>query len=621
MTFDKIITIFAFGVILICFNYLIKELLSKHKEKCKQRNLLNHLLTVTHDQFNYCTNLRELALIIQKAKLDFLENPKKEDYQKAFSLFNPPRVNFLVNIKDYAFTTKYNPLITECILRYITALETALAQARAYNDEAAAALNSNISIENAINLAKLHSKDSFAKIILSINMCIYIADKIIKYIFNYSEKFLGKKYHVVPFFEIDHISGFVEYIEEEITIGLNSQDWKKPYTPVDITPEPKLNKLINCIKIIIKILNKKNKNDLTLVDKKSGVHLVSLEDYKHLGLLSILMTKSLHFSLPMGLKIDKTKAGFAINSEENNFKIILGGEFEPSIFRGQNYDYPKFIPTFQREDLINNPVKHCVEYIKREEFKTYFAQTPYYQILSNLKLLDHTFQFDLDAIAQHYGFATNHLDVTKDIQTALFFAYTICINGKYYPISDFEKYHPTLYVSNFAAFIDKKSFLTPVGFQAVSRPLKQSAMAICIDSSNNETKNSFIKIDLPRNPNISYAIYNSFKQGDILFPDEPIKIVENKIRTRKYLNEGIFKEYCKKFNKNESELRTLLSPYYIINTSLLEADTRLYLQMTNEIYDKLIPWIKENIFYRTKIHSKADKIGIAIEPMPLNIKK
>lgn len=602
---------------LIYINYLIRNFFEQERILEKERDLLNYLLSAADDQFRFFTNLKQLALNMQAYKNDFLENPTDENRQKAFCFFNPPKLNFKINIADYAFTIKKDYMIVECIFRYIMALESALCTARAYNDEIASLLAGNISKENALTIARLHSEKTFSDIILSINMGIFILAQLIKHTLNYS-KYLGKRHSLVSYYEVDNITGYIEYAEKEINTTLQSKEWKKAFIKPDIKKESFIHRLKNVLKICYKIKKCHKKDICKLVPSINGFELITMQDYQQMGRLSILATKGLHFMLPFRLNTDSTKTGFFIKSENNKAKILLGGEFEPCIFRGQNNDYEKFIPSFQRKELIENPAKHCAEYIKREEFKNYFKLTPYYQILSGMKIMDYYFEFDLDAIAQHYEFATDYLDVTKDILTALFFAYTYCIDGSYYPVDNFEKYNPTLYISNFA-LLARENNLTAVGFQAVSRPQRQTAMALKIDNPNSNVKADFRIISLPRSAEIAHAVYNSFKQGKTLFPEEPIQVIQKRIRKRKYLNEQLFKEYCQKFDKNESELRELLSRDYIINNSTLDIDTDLFLKMTGEIYDKLIPWIKKNIFYRTvkRGDKESDKMYISINPLPL----
>jgi hypothetical protein len=56
-----------------------------------------------------------------------------------------------------------------------------------------------------------------------------------------------------------------------------------------------------------------------------------------------------------------------------------------------------------------------------------------------MEVYGNKFEFDLEALAQHYNFKTNYLDVTRDIEVAEFFAYTyIDDTGKYQPITNFD---------------------------------------------------------------------------------------------------------------------------------------------------------------------------------------
>lgn len=56
-----------------------------------------------------------------------------------------------------------------------------------------------------------------------------------------------------------------------------------------------------------------------------------------------------------------------------------------------------------------------------------------------MEVYGNKFEFDLEALAQHYNFKTNYLDVTRDREVVEFFAYTyIDDNGKYQPRTDFE---------------------------------------------------------------------------------------------------------------------------------------------------------------------------------------
>lgn len=130
-----------------------------------------------------------------------------------------------------------------------------------------------------------------------------------------------------------------------------------------------------------------NQNKNILVPKSNIYNLVSIESYAMLGNLSILMTKAEQFMYNFGLIENLSKQGFFIETKNKTAKIVLGKEFEPSLYRGQNDGRNRLIPSFMREKLVNDEVKHCIEFIKREEFKFAFQATPYFKNLSKLQIL------------------------------------------------------------------------------------------------------------------------------------------------------------------------------------------------------------------------------------------
>lgn len=146
-------------------------------------------------------------------------------------------------------------------------------------------------------------------------------------------------------------------------------------------------------------------------------------------------------------------------------------------------------------------------------------QTPYYQ-LQNIKVIDCNFEFDLEALAQHYEFKTNYIDLTKNIEVAEFFAYTyLDDNMNYQPISDFKQYHPHIYRARISDLMSyNKNILTIVGFQAALRPLRQTAMAINLSNGNKTIKDDiFEEIEIELTPEKAkqkaFDIYNKFEGG------------------------------------------------------------------------------------------------------------
>lgn len=225
-------------------------------------------------------------------------------------------------------------------------------------------------------------------------------------------------------------------------------------------------------------------------------------------------------------------SGTFFQTEKNKLALMIGHEFFPFLYRGENQQFQQFQTSWQRLLGANDELKLCLGWIKKHEFIKAFKNSPYYSRGKKIKVCDCEFDFDLEAVAQHYEFATNYLDLTKDLGTALFFAY--CKNtgyGQYEPIcfenEDNNDYKPYLYVANMTKLTEQyPDSLKIVGFQALLRPFKQYAMAL--DFGKNEITKSeiFDIIELPRKTSISCGIYEHFKEGYNLFPEDVMSNVE-----------------------------------------------------------------------------------------------
>ncbi len=355
-----------------------------------------------------------------------------------------------------------------------------------------------------------------------------------------------------------------------------------------------------------------------LVPSHEHYALAGYEQLENIRATSLLITQSVDGAGYPALKFDPTKAGFFIKID-NKAKIMLGDELNAMIYRGQNKAY-SLLPSFQR---LGSEVGRCIAYIQNEEFKQNFKLTPYFQILSKMSILGVCFEFDLEAIAQHYGFKTNYLDITTDRKVAEFFAYTCYEYGKYRPIADFTNYQPTLYqsiafnVENSTPNGENSAPLIPVGFQAVLRPQKQKAMAI--DLTNLQDDSRLIKIDLPKDAQKAHEIYKHFNEGEDLFPkDEPINIISNEIKISKTLDETLFLRYCRCFRKDKNALKEQLkqSGYELKYKAQPFIEQELMAKMQAETYENIIPWIKENIYYR-RVCVKPD--CFCIDPFPQDL--
>ena len=242
--------------------------------------------------------------------------------------------------------------------------------------------------------------------------------------------------------------------------------------------------------------------------------------------------------------------GVLLKTKQNAFGVLLGDEFQPQVYRGQNKKYLSFSSSYDR---LTNELDRVIVKVRREEFKQFFIQTPYYKRCRDFSVLDCKYDFDFEAIFQHYGFKAKYVDITKNLMVALFFSYTYYSeeDEKYYPIHDFNAYSPRLYVSVISA-IDSGNSVCPISLQMVRRPINQMAMALNTDGK--DLKVYFHEYELPKDAFIAQDIYERFNHGNVLFPNEPIAEVASAIKKSKEINFGIFKQVCFENFLDENEI-------------------------------------------------------------------
>ncbi len=278
------------------------------------------------------------------------------------------------------------------------------------------------------------------------------------------------------------------------------------------------------------------------------------------------------------------------------FSILIGRQNNPYVFRGQNKNYEKFIPTAQRNEQ-KNIITNCKCWVQKQEFLEFFRTTPYYKRCRTFQVYDCHYEFDLEAVAQHYGFISNYIDITKDMYIAMFFAYTQYNpeDDKYYPITDFKDYSPTLYTSNIIDIYKTfdESFKI-VGFQSVLRPRLQHAMAL--DASNLDLMSKFEEIPLPKSATIAQEIYNQFRAGATIFPNDYIAFVSKTIRESKELNQNYVSQYCLDKGLNYDEVKNQLqqSSYQLTGINYRSTPYDEYM-MNRDLDDWILPTLNQYI--------------------------
>ncbi len=220
--------------------------------------------------------------------------------------------------------------------------------------------------------------------------------------------------------------------------------------------------------------------------------------------------------------------GMRYKVSDQKFGVLAGKSLNPLIYRGENKEYSDFLPSAKRSYTKT-------DHIKKEKFLSVYQETPYYQYgITYTDNFGYHMEMDLEAVAQHYGFKTVYLDITRQRDVAEFFAYTYYDNGKYYPITDFTQYSPCIYTADLHDIYDQKpSSLKLISGQIALRPCRQFAMAINL-AGNFGCKHLFEREILPKNPNRSKEIYERlhtylFPKKDILSDIANAILMEDKI--------------------------------------------------------------------------------------------
>lgn len=310
-----------------------------------------------------------------------------------------------------------------------------------------------------------------------------------------------------------------------------------------------------------------------------------------------------------------------LNEDKSRFKIMLYKHFDGDFgyFRGQNRDYPTFKTSWQK---LVTPFEKCIGWIQKEDFITWFVKTPYFQHFATRLEFAYKdslpegqgakFCFDFEAIAQHYEFPTNYLDITTKRDVAEFFAYTYKDEktGLYKPIEDFSIFKPHLYASTASKHLNNpyNTDIRIVGFQPLVRPILQYAMAINFDNPSVDYNREFHKIPLEQNKKKAFEIFDKYKGGEDIFPTndyaaEAAMLIKERIVQEKIINYDTFLKYCKEFKQNPDDIgKRLDKKGYLFSNEELLISSETIKDMQKHIDEKLVPWINEFVTYSPSYH-------------------
>ena len=192
-----------------------------------------------------------------------------------------------------------------------------------------------------------------------------------------------------------------------------------------------------------------------------------------------------------------------LREHEVGFEAVLTGDGDEKIllpedgsvvylFRGQNQEYIPCYPSLYRtESRELTPAETFVWRMRLVLFKDMIDSYPIVQHFFKR----HNFKVDYEGLAQHYGLLTAVLDLTSNLDIALFFA--TCWYDKdndcYHPFDDGKEHEGILYV--FCPLLANeptplcisefmKENITPIGLQPFLRPARQKGYALHVPKGN-----------------------------------------------------------------------------------------------------------------------------------------
>ena len=294
------------------------------------------------------------------------------------------------------------------------------------------------------------------------------------------------------------------------------------------------------------------------------------------------------------------KKGVAVKVDEEHYKIMFGEKFNGFLYRGENNAAYELCSSLQRVDGIDR----CIEWCKADQFKTYIKNTPYYTDFPKMVKIDgYKLKIDLTALAQHYGFRTNHIDFTQNREVAEFFAYTTCENGIYKPITDFTK-PVKIYQVKLADLIKhNRNYYQIVGFQIAKRALAQEAHGLDV-SDMDKLDLSIINqtVFLPDKKRVQ-EIYEKFDGGEKLFPVDLMGDIANKMNNDKLgkkhfaITSSSLIKYAKENKLDYNKLRCAVSKkgYIIAPGEFYPSEN--YIQIIQNELLQLKHWINKMLIY------------------------
>lgn len=284
---------------------------------------------------------------------------------------------------------------------------------------------------------------------------------------------------------------------------------------------------------------------------------------------------------------DQYKDGFIM--EYRHGSVILQAK-RKWYFRGERACYttsqPTLIRNIREKPEIQKFILDFVAKAKLLQFNAILNQLDHYKTFKNISFWlpsGEVYRFKplLSCIGQHYGFATNWLDITSDLNAALFFACCICEDGKWRPLTQkdirINKHGRLFRKTNNLEFPNSKYEVLPIGFQPFMRCHMQYGYAVWMNDNMDlaQSESGFDIIQFHHSENLSEFIFDKMESGEKIYPHEGLSLIDKELhdlRTSTLIPKDIFHvtyNSMKKIEYSRDKVRRILKEHQYIVTKEL----------------------------------------------------
>jgi len=215
----------------------------------------------------------------------------------------------------------------------------------------------------------------------------------------------------------------------------------------------------------------------------------------------------------------------AIGDQNGYLRLQSGVEMQSFMYRGQPEEYLPCLPSLGRLKTVESQLLAICRNIA---FEDAISDHPFVRVTEAADFLGQPLYVDKQGLAQHYGLATDMIDLTSNFDVASFFA--VCrLNEQekcYLPVKDTGKpgviYRIIPFVlSSRARAEEREDPFSFVGWQPLPRPEQQRACGVKLQNGEDFLRlPSVQKRYFRHNADVAERIWNAFGQGAALFPDD-----------------------------------------------------------------------------------------------------